>query len=160
MPVVELREGRQAPDFALPSHKGDTVRLKDFRGKKHVVLYFYPKDDTPGCTREACDFRDAYAGLAGRDVVVLGVSKDDVTSHERFAAKHELPFALLSDSEGDVAERYGVWKEKTLYGRTSMGIERTTVLIDKHGVVRSIFPRVRVEGHADEIAAAVDELES
>jgi peroxiredoxin Q/BCP len=152
--------GHKAPDLELPSHKGNTVRLKDFQGKKHVVLYFYPKDDTPGCTREACDFRDTYKELAKKDVVILGVSKDTVASHERFAAKHELPVPLLSDAESDVAQRYGVWKEKNLYGQTSKGIERTTFLIDKDGVVRRIFPRVRIEGHAGEIAAAVDELEA
>jgi peroxiredoxin Q/BCP len=150
--------GRQAPEFALPSQTGETVRLADFRGKKNVVLYFYPKDDTPGCTREACDFRDALPGLGRKDVVVLGVSKDGVASHEKFASKYELPFPLLSDAQGDVAERYGVWKEKSLYGRTALGIERTTFLIDKHGVLRKVFPKVRVEGHVDEIAAALDEL--
>ena len=159
MPTAEPRVGERAPDFTLPTQAGNTVGLRDFRGTKHVVLYFYPKDDTPGCTREACDFRDTYKQLAKQDIVVLGVSKDSVESHQRFAAKHELPFPLLSDSGSDVAERYGAWKEKSLYGKKSMGIERTTFLIDKQGVLRRIFPRVRVEGHADEIAAAVSELE-
>ncbi|HEY7462689.1 MAG TPA: thioredoxin-dependent thiol peroxidase [Gemmatimonadota bacterium] len=158
MSDAEPRVGRQAPEFALPSQTGETVRLADFRGKKNVVLYFYPKDDTPGCTREACDFRDALPGLGRKDVVVLGVSKDGVASHEKFASKYELPFPLLSDAQGDVAERYGVWKEKTHYGRTALGIERTTFLIDKEGVLRKVFPKVRVEGHVDEIAAALDEL--
>ncbi len=158
MSDAEPRVGRQAPDFALPSQTGETVRLRDFRGKKNVVLYFYPKDDTPGCTREACDFRDALPELTRKDVVVLGVSKDGVASHEKFASKYELPFPLLSDAQGDVAERYGVWKEKSLYGRTALGIERTTFLIDKEGVLRKVFPKVRVEGHVDEIAAALDEL--
>ena len=151
--------GREAPDFELPAHTGAPVRLKDFRGRKNVVLYFYPKDDTPGCTREACDFRDAHERLAGKDAVILGVSKDPLDSHERFAAKHGLPFTLLSDAGGDVAERYGVWKEKSMYGRKSMGIERTTFLIDKQGVVRKVFPRVSVEGHADAIAAELETLQ-
>jgi peroxiredoxin Q/BCP len=146
----ELRVGDPAPDFDLASHQGGRVRLTDFRGEKHVVLYFYPKDDTPGCTREACDFRDDRE-LVAHDVVVLGVSKDPVESHTRFAEKYQLPFALLADDD-QVAERYGVWKEKNLYGRTSMGIERTTFLIDKEGVIRRIFPRVKVEGHVEEIA--------
>lgn len=154
------QEGRTAPPFELPTHMGNTVRLEDFRGKKHVVLYFYPKDDTPGCTREACDLRDNYKALAKKDVVVLGVSKDSVDSHGRFADKFGLPFPLLSDAANDVAERYGVWKERELYGRRTKGIERTTFLIDKEGVVRKIFPRVRVEGHVDEIARAVDDLEA
>jgi peroxiredoxin Q/BCP len=153
------QEGRLAPDFELPAQGGGSVRLSDFRGKRHVVLYFYPKDDTPGCTREACDFRDAYVELTGRDVAILGVSKDDVDSHERFAKKYGLPFTLLSDADGDVSERYGVWKDRKLYGRASRGIERTTFLVDKQGVVRRIFPRVKVEGHVDEIAAAVDALD-
>ena len=158
MPNAAPQVGRQAPDFDLPSNQGGTVRLQDFRGKKNVVLYFYPKDDTPGCTREACDLRDGHRGLARKDVTVLGVSKDSVASHEKFASKYELPFALLSDAEGDVCERYGVWKEKTSYGRTSMGIERTTFVIDKEGVLRNVFPKVKVEGHFDEIEAAVDAL--
>lgn len=153
------REGRPAPDFELPTHLGTTVRLSDFKGKRNVVLYFYPRDDTPGCTREACAFRDTYDGLTKRDAVVLGISKDSVESHARFAAKHGLPFPLLSDAEGDVAERYGVWKEKNLHGRRSMGIERTTFVIDKAGAVRKVFPRVSVDAHAEEIAAALDALE-
>jgi peroxiredoxin Q/BCP len=158
MPNAEPQVGRKAPDFALPSNQGGTVRLKDFHGKKHVVLYFYPKDDTPGCTREACDFRDGQKGLTRKDVVILGVSKDSVASHEKFASKYELPFLLLSDAEGDVSERYGVWKEKSMYGRTSRGIERTTFLIDKEGVLRNVFPKVKVEGHLGEIEAAIDAL--
>jgi peroxiredoxin Q/BCP len=158
MPNAEPQVGQEAPDFALPSNQGDTVRLSDFRGKKHVVLYFYPKDDTPGCTREACDLRDAHATFSRRDVVVLGVSKDGVASHETFASKYELPFKLLSDAASDVSERYGVWKEKAMYGRTSKGIERTTFLIDKDGVLRKVFPKVKVEGHVGEIEAAIDAL--
>jgi peroxiredoxin Q/BCP len=151
--------GLPAPDFVLPAHSGESVRLSDFRGKKNVVLYFYPRDETPGCTREACDFRDAYAELARNDVIVLGVSKDPLVSHVRFAAKHGLPFLLLSDAQSDVAERYGVWNEKKLYGRPSMGIERTTFLIDKRGVLQKIFPRVSVAGHVDAIKVEVEALE-
>ena len=151
---------RAAPDFELPSHLGDTVRLKDFRGKKNVVLYFYPKDDTPGCTREACDLRDDHPRLAGEDVVVLGVSKDPVESHARFAQKYELPFPLLSDAGSDVSESYGVWKDKNLYGRRSMGIERTTFLIDKQGVLRKVFPHVKVEGHVEAIRSELAKLEA
>ena len=153
------QEGQKAPDFALPSHTGNTVRLADFKGKKNVILYFYPRDDTPGCTREACDFRDRHELLGSRDTVVLGVSKDPLESHLRFATKYELPFPLLSDAQGDVVERYGVWKEKKSYGRTFMGIERTTFLIDKQGVLRKIFPRVDPEGHAAAIAAEIAALE-
>jgi peroxiredoxin Q/BCP len=156
----EPQVGRAAPDFELPSHLGDTVRLKDFRGKKNVVLYFYPKDDTPGCTREACDLRDDHPRLAGEDVVVLGVSKDPVESHVRFAQKYELPFPLLSDAGSAVSESYGVWKEKSLYGRRSMGIERTTFLIDKQGVLRKVFPHVKVEGHVEAIRSELAKLEA
>ncbi|MFN2432892.1 MAG: peroxiredoxin [Gemmatimonadota bacterium] len=153
------QEGRPAPEFALPAHGGDVVGLGDFRGRKHVILFFYPKDDTSGCTREACDFRDAYGELERRDVAVLGVSKDPLDSHRSFASKHGLPFPLLSDAGTDVAERYGVWRESRRYGRTSKGIERTTFLIDKQGILRRVFPKVQVAGHVAEITAAVDELE-
>jgi peroxiredoxin Q/BCP len=152
------REGHPAPEFELPDQSGTTVKLADFRGRQHVVLYFYPKDDTPGCTREACDFRDAYDDLTERDVAILGVSRDAQDSHARFAEKYGLPFTLLSDTGGDVSERYGVLKERTVHGRPSRGIERTTFLIDKEGVLRRMFPQVRVEGHVGEIAAAVDAL--
>jgi peroxiredoxin Q/BCP len=152
------RVSEPAPSFELPSQDGTTVSLEDYRGKKHVVLYFYPKDDTPGCTREACDFRDSRA-LANEDVVILGVSKDSVQSHARFREKYGLPFRLLSDTDG-VAERYGVWKEKHSYGRKSIGIERTTFVIDKQGIVRQVFPRVKVEGHVDEIVAAVKQMDA
>ncbi len=159
MQNAEPQVGRKAPDFALPSQNGETVRLSDFQGQKNVVLFFYPKDDTPGCTREACDLRDGHGAFTRKDVAVLGVSKDPVASHERFASKYALPFPLLSDAGGDVSERYGVWKAKGLPGRKSMGIERTTFLIDKEGVIRRIFAKVKVEGHADEIAAEVDRLQ-
>jgi thioredoxin-dependent peroxiredoxin len=149
-----LTEGQPAPDFSLRDAAGNTVRLADLRGKK-VVLYFYPKDDTPGCTKEACGFRDQYARFEDRGVVVLGVSPDDEASHTSFATKFGLPFRLLADPEGRVADAYGVWKEKNNYGRTYMGVERTTFLIDEQGKIAKIYPRVQVDGHIDEVLAAL-----
>ena len=160
MPAVPPQAGEPAPAFELPDQEGRAVRLADFRGEKHVILYFYPKDDTPGCTREACDLRDRHAALGRRDVVVLGVSADPVDSHARFAGKYDLPFRLLSDAGGEVSRRYGVWKEKNLAGRRTTGIERTTFLIDKAGTLRRVFPRVRVDGHAGELEEAVETLEA
>jgi len=142
--------GKKAPSFSLPSTLGRKLALKDFAGKK-VVLYFYPKDDTPGCTKEACSFQDQLSSLARLGAVVLGVSADPVVSHEKFAAKHKLTFPLLSDEGRKMLEAYGVWKEKSLYGRKFMGIERTTVLIDEEGIVRRIFSRVKVDGHTKEV---------
>jgi peroxiredoxin Q/BCP len=133
---------------------GKSVRLSDFRGKK-VVLYFYPKDDTPGCTREACNFRDGLRRLSARGAVVLGVSVDSVESHQRFKAKFHLNFPLLSDAGRRVVTAYGAWKQKSLYGRTFMGIERTTVLIDEAGRIAKIFPRVKVDSHLEEVLAAL-----
>jgi peroxiredoxin Q/BCP len=149
-----LEVGRPAPDFALKDASGTIVRLADLRGRK-VVLYFYPKDMTPGCTREACDFRDRHAMLQAAGAVLLGVSPDSERSHARFAQKHGLPFPLLADPGGAVAAAYGVWKEKTLYGRTYMGVERTTVLIDEEGRLARVWPKVRVAGHAGEVLAAL-----
>ncbi|MBI4361639.1 MAG: thioredoxin-dependent thiol peroxidase [Euryarchaeota archaeon] len=145
-----LKEGDVAPDFTLPDGSGKTVRLKDLRGKP-VVLYFYPRDMTPGCTREACDFRDSYSGLRRRGAVLLGVSRDPPESHARFASKYSLPFPLLSDAGGEVCRAYGVYKKKSLYGRTFMGIERSTFVIDASGRVQRVFRRVKVEGHAGEV---------
>jgi peroxiredoxin Q/BCP len=142
-----ILEGEEAPDFTLRSDEGTNVSLSDFRGKK-VVLYFYPKDGTSGCTTEAKAFRDAIQDFEEANAVILGVSKDSVESHQQFKRKHNLPFTLLSDPDGEVLNRYGVWKEKRLYGRTFMGIERTTVLLDEHGVVQKIYRKVRVKGHA------------
>lgn len=142
--------GEMAPDFALPSDEGHTISLGDYRGKK-IVLYFYPKDDTPGCTKEACDFRDSMARLNGLQAVVLGVSKDDVESHKKFRAKYSLTFPLLADTEGRLCDIYGVWKEKNNYGKKYMGIERTTYLIGADGRVKKVYPRVSVEGHIQEI---------
>jgi len=135
------------PNFALISDDGKKVTLSDYRGKK-VVLYFYPKDNTPGCTSEAKEFRDNIKEFEKENAVILGVSKDSVESHQKFKQKHELPFTLLSDPEGRVLELYGVWKKKSLYGRTFMGAERTTFLIDENGVVKKIYRKVRVDGHA------------
>src|SRR5881296_8435 len=146
--------GEPAPDFALPADDGRLISPKDFRGKK-VVLYFYPKDDTPGCTKEACSFRDNLARVRSKGAVVLGVSKDDLESHAKFRDKYSLSFPLLSDPEGKVLTAYGVWKEKNLYGKSFMGIERTTYIIGKDGKIEKVFPRVRVDGHVDEVLAAL-----
>ncbi len=149
-----VTEGDPAPDFRLPADDGRTYSLKDLRGQK-VVLYFYPKDDTPGCTKEACSFRDNLARVTSKGAIVLGVSKDDLDSHAKFRKKYSLTFPLLSDTEGKVLDAYGVWKEKSLYGKTFMGVERTTYVIDENGRIKRIFPRVKVEGHTDEVLAAL-----
>ncbi|HEY8489231.1 MAG TPA: thioredoxin-dependent thiol peroxidase [Thermaerobacter sp.] len=138
--------GDTAPDFTLLDHRGEAVRLSDFRGRK-VVLYFYPKDDTPGCTREACSFRDDHSRLQEAGAVVLGISPDPVESHVRFRDKYGLPFPLLSDPDHQVAEAYGVWKEKRMYGRTYWGIERTTFVIDEEGRVLAVIRGVKPEEH-------------
>jgi peroxiredoxin Q/BCP len=142
--------GKKAPAFCLPSTLGRRIGLKDLKGKK-IVLYFYPKDDTPGCTKEACSFQDNLSSLKRLGAVVVGVSTDSVESHRKFAAKYNLSFPLLSDADQTVVKKFGVWKQKSLYGRKFMGIERTTVLIDERGVVGCIFPRVRVNGHTREV---------
>lgn len=149
-----LKEGEAAPDFELRSDEGDPVRLSDYRGQK-VILYFYPKDDTPGCTIEACEFRDRLPEIRDRDAVVLGVSPDDVDSHRKFKQKYELPFVLLADTDHEVAEAYGVWGEKKRYGRTYEGIHRTTFLIGKDGKVERVFEKVRPEGHSEEVLEAL-----
>ncbi len=156
---MHVMESQPAPDFALPATDGSTVRLSELRGKK-VVLYFYPKDDTPGCTKEACSFRDNLGVLQDMGVVVLGVSPDSVDSHQKFAQKYGLTFPLLADEGAQVATLYGVWKEKKQYGRTYMGIERTTFLIDENGFVRRVFPKVKVEGHVEEVIEAIRSLEA
>ena len=156
---MHVMEAQPAPDFALPATDGSTVRLSELRGKK-VVLYFYPKDDTPGCTKEACSFRDNLGVLQDMGVVVLGVSPDSVASHQKFAQKYGLTFPLLADEGAQVATLYGVWKEKKQYGRTYMGIERTTFLIDENGFVRRVFPKVKVEGHVEEVIEAIRSLEA
>lgn len=145
-----LKTGDKAPDFTAETDGGETVRLKDFRGKK-VVLYFYPKDNTPGCTTEACEFRDNSKELDARNAVVLGVSPDSVKSHDKFKAKFELPFPLVSDPEHEIAEAYGVWQEKSMYGKKYMGIVRSTFLIDEKGVVQEVWEKVKVKGHVAEV---------
>lgn len=145
-----LSPGDPAPEFVLPSEEGTPVRLSDFRGKR-IVLYFYPKDDTPGCTRQACDLRDHLGVLKDLGAVVLGVSPDSVASHARFREKYGLNFPLLSDEDHRVAELYGVWKEKNLYGKKTWGIERSTFLIDEHGRIREVWRRVDPKGHAERV---------
>ncbi len=150
-----IEEGKKAPAFSLKDQGGKTVKLADFAGK-HVVLYFYPKDSTPGCTQEACDFRDGHAKLLKKGAVVLGVSPDSEKSHAKFATKYSLPFPLLVDSDHALAEKYGAWGEKVLYGRKFMGIIRSTFLIAPDGKVKRVWPKVKVAGHADEVSAAID----
>jgi peroxiredoxin Q/BCP len=149
-----LHVGDRAPDFSATTDAGTTLSLSDFRGKK-LVLYFYPKDDTSGCTKEACSFRDHHQVLLDHGAVVLGVSTDSVESHANFKQKHQLPFPLISDESHDVVEAYGVWQEKNLYGRTYMGTVRTTYVIDERGVITHIFPKVTVDGHVEEVLAAL-----
>jgi peroxiredoxin Q/BCP len=142
--------GEPAPDFTLPDHDDAPVRLSDLRGTK-IVLYFYPKDDTSGCTTQACDLRDHIAEFDARGARVLGVSPDSASSHRRFRGKYELPFTLLADTDHAVAEQYGVWKEKTLYGRTYMGVERTTFVIDENGTIERVLERVKPAAHAGDL---------
>jgi peroxiredoxin Q/BCP len=149
-----LVEGSKAPEFDLEADDGRRVKLGDFVGRK-VVLFFYPKDDTPGCTTEACNFRDAVPRFRDMDAVILGVSADSVASHAKFKAKYGLTFPLLSDPDRTVCEAYGVWKTKSLYGRSFLGIERSTFLIDRRGVVARAWRKVKVKGHAEDVAAAV-----
>ena len=149
-----LEQGTKAPDFTLPDKDGKNVSLSDFLGKK-VVLYFYPKDNTPGCTRQACAFAAAYNGFKEKNVEVIGISKDSIASHVKFAEKYNLPFTLLSDSELEVIKSYGVWQEKTLYGRLGLGVVRTTFLIDADGRIEKIMPRVKPDTNAAEILAAL-----
>lgn len=147
-------EQQQAPDFTLPADDGREVSLSGLRGK-WVVLYFYPKDDTSGCTTQACGFRDSFPRFGDLDAVILGVSPDDVESHQKFRSKYDLPFTLLADTDHAVAELYDVWKEKSMYGRKYMGIERTTFLIAPDGRIARIFARVKPAGHAGEVAEAI-----
>jgi peroxiredoxin Q/BCP len=150
-----LQEGTSAPDFTLEATgSGGAVTLSDYRGET-VVLYFYPKDSTPGCTTEACNFRDDYSQIIAAGAVVLGVSPDSVKSHDKFKLKYELPFALLSDPDYEVAELYGAWGEKKMFGRTFMGITRSTFIIDDSGVIVKVFPRVRPKKHSEEVLAVL-----
>jgi len=148
-----LKEGDKAPDFTVTDGDGKTVRLKDFRGKK-IVLYFYPKDDTPGCTKEACAFRDSYSKFRKRGIEVLGVSLDSEKSHQKFAKKYDLPFRLLADTDRAISEEYGTYGEKKFMGRTYMGNHRMTFLIDEEGKIKKIFSKVKPEEHAEEVLAA------
>lgn len=146
--------GDIAPDFTSVSDSGDNISLSSFRGKK-VVLYFYPKDNTPGCTREACDFRDHMEAFTSKDSVILGVSLDSAKSHQNFKAKHGLPFSLIADSDKEIASKYGVFVEKMNYGRTYMGIARTTFLIDGHGKIEKIYNKIKVPGHVESVLADI-----
>ena len=152
-----IEEGKKAPAFSLPASTGGKVSLSDFAGKR-LVLYIYPKDDTPGCTTEAKDFAAARERLAALSAEVVGLSKDSIEAHCKFAKKHGFDIALLSDPEGKVIEKYGAWGEKNMYGKKSMGIVRTTVVIDERGVVRKIFPKVRVAGHVDKVLEVLASL--
>ena len=145
-----LEISQKAPEFTLPDQDGKAVSLSDFLGKK-VVLYFYPKDNTPGCTRQACAFAGAYEGFRSKDVVVIGISKDSTASHQKFAAKYDLPFILLSDPERQAIQAYGGWQEKKLYGKVSMGVGRTTFLIDEQGCIEKVMPKVKPATNAAEI---------
>lgn len=147
-----LETGMKAPEFTLSDKDGNAVSLSDFLGKK-IVLYFYPKDNTPGCTRQACAFAAAYEGFRSQDVVVIGISKDSVASHRKFAQKYDLPFILLSDPELQAIQAYGVWQEKKLYGKVSMGVVRTTFLIDPQGNIEKVMPKVKPDTNAAEILA-------
>jgi peroxiredoxin Q/BCP len=152
-----IKEGQKAPDFSLPSSSGEEVSLREMRGKP-VVIYFYPKDDTPGCTREACAFRDQYAKLK-KKAALFGVSPDSVASHQKFRDKYKLPFPLLADADKTVAKKFGAFGEKVMYGKKVMGMIRSTFVIDADGVVRKVFPRVRVDGHDEQVLAALDALD-
>ena len=153
LPVI----GKPAPDFALPSTTGENISLRQFKGKKTVVLFFYPKDETPGCTREACDFRDHTPEFEKLNVVVLGISNDNLESHNHFKEKHQLPFPLLTDEDASVSKMFGVYKQKNLYGKKYMGIERTTFVIDRTGRIAQIYPKVKVDGHIKDVLEFVGE---
>ena len=147
-----LTTGMKAPDFTLKNQHGEEIRLSDFLGRK-IVLYFYPKDNTPGCTRQACAFAGSYAAFKSQNVAVIGVSKDSVASHVKFTQKYELPFILLADPELEAIQAYGVWQEKKLYGKVSMGVVRSTYLIDEQGVIEKVMPKVKPDTNAAEILA-------
>jgi peroxiredoxin Q/BCP len=155
---MSVEAGKKAPDFSATTDGGGKVKLSDFKGK-NVILYFYPKDDTPGCTKEACGFRDAKPNFSRAKAVVLGVSKDSVARHDKFRDKYDLNFPLLSDEDGKICEKYGTWIEKSLYGRKYMGIDRATFLIDGKGVVRQVWHKVKVPGHVEEVLAALKALD-
>ena len=154
---MSVNVGDKAPSFSLPADGGGKVSLKDLKGKT-VVLYFYPKDDTSGCTAEACAFRDALPDFSKVEAEIIGISRDPVKSHDKFKAKYDLTFPLVSDEDGTVCEAYGTWVEKSMYGRKYMGIERSTFLIDGKGVIRNVWRKVKVPGHADEVLKAAQAL--
>ncbi|MGB9679928.1 MAG: thioredoxin-dependent thiol peroxidase [Thermoanaerobacteraceae bacterium] len=152
-----IEVGDKAPNFVLNNHEGKKVSLSDFIGKK-VVLYFYPKDNTPGCTKEACSFRDNIKPIEEKNAVVLGISTDDEVSHKKFIDKLNLPFILLSDKDAKVSLDYGVYKEKNIYGKKKMGIERSTFIIDTKGIIRKIYRKVKVDGHVEQVLEALNEI--
>ena len=156
MVAKEIKEGNKAPDFTALDQNGEKVKLSSFKGKKNEILYFYPKDMTPGCTTQACDFRDQQKRF--KATVILGVSIDSQERHQKFIEKYDLPFKLLADTDKKVVEKYGVWQKKKLYGKNFMGIVRTTFLIDKSGTVRKIFPKVKVKNHIEEVLAELERL--
>jgi len=156
MATKEIKEGNKAPDFTALDQNGKKVKLSSFKGKKNIILYFYPKDMTPGCTTQACDFRDQQKNF--KSTIILGVSIDSQERHQKFIKKYDLPFTLLADIDKKVVQKYGVWQEKKLYGKTFMGIVRSTFIIDKTGTVRKIFVKVKVKNHIEEVLNALKEL--
>ena len=158
--MAGLKEGSKAPDFNLPASDGRNISLKDFKGKERVVLYFYPKDDTPGCTVEACGFRDKMKQIENLDAVVLGVSPDGVKSHNQFIEKFKLPFILLADEDKKTCKDYGVWVKKSMYGKEYMGVARTTFIIGKDGKIEKIFEKVKPEGHEGEVLQSLKSQEA
>jgi peroxiredoxin Q/BCP len=154
---MSVEEGSKAPDFTAATDGGGTLTLSGLLGKA-VILYFYPKDDTPGCTKEACGFRDSLPDFSKAKAVVIGVSKDSTARHDKFKAKYDLPFTLVADADGTICEKYGTWIEKSLYGRKYMGIDRATFLIDKSGIVRKVWHKVKVAGHVEDVLAAARSL--
>jgi len=154
---MKLKVGQKAPDFSLPSSQGRTIRLKDFKNKKSVVLFFYPKDNTPGCTKEACGFRDLQDQFKKTDAVVFGISMDSIESHEKFTNKFQLSFPLLSDNDAKVSKAYGVYGQKNMYGKKFWGINRSTFLINKKGVIEEIYEKVKVETHPKEVLEKLSE---
>jgi thioredoxin-dependent peroxiredoxin len=154
--MAEIKEGNKAPDFTAIDQDGEKVKLSSFRGQKNIVLYFYPKDMTPGCTTQACDFRDQHKKF--KNTVILGVSIDSTERHQKFITKYDLPFTLIADIDKKVVQKYGIWQEKKLYGKTFMGIVRTTFIIDKAGTVKKIFPKVKLKTHIEDVLSALKEI--
>ena len=151
-----VKEGNKAPDFSGKNQEGQLVKLSSFKGEKNIILYFYPKDMTPGCTTEACDFRDQYKKF--KNTTILGVSIDPPERHQKFIVKYSLPFDLIADENKKIVEKYGVWQEKKLYGKTFMGIIRSTFIIDKNGVIQKIFTKVKVKGHVEEVLQFLNKI--